>query len=129
MTIWKDAHATVEVVARKWILAVVEKLQKGPLRYTELLRQVDSGLSAKMFGETLRSMEHMGLIHRRLEAGVPPATEYRLTEKGREVAKLMVVLARWWRAYGHHFEQPRELGRRASATPEGSSSSLRPDSW
>lgn len=69
-------------VADKWTMLVLELLaEKGELRFTRISEGVP-GISQKMLTQTLRQMEHDGLLVRTVHPVIPPRVEYRLTDLG-----------------------------------------------
>ena len=46
-------------------------------------------------GETLRTLERDGLVHRDAQPVIPPRVDYSLTERGRELAALLLPLVEW----------------------------------
>ena len=81
-------------VGDKWSLAVVYRLGKGPLRFSELMRAVD-GISERMLTVTVRALERDGLLSRTVFAVVPPRVEYQLTDMGLSLLGTVGELFRW----------------------------------
>jgi len=69
-------------VGDKWSLLLIAVVESGPLRYTDLQRQVP-GISQRMLTLTLHQLREDGLITRTAYAEVPPRVEYSLTPLGR----------------------------------------------
>lgn len=84
----------LDLVASKWSMLVICTLGRGPSR-TGCLRRVVTGISQKVLTQTLRDLERNGVIHRIDHAEVPPHVEYRLTDTGRSLARLMKEMERW----------------------------------
>jgi len=76
-------------------------VEAGPLRYTDLQRQVP-GISQRMLTLTLRQLHEDGLITRTAYAEVPPRVEYSLTPLGRGLHEIVTSLIGW--ATDHHDE-------------------------
>jgi len=81
-------------VTGRWGGLVLMALQGGTLRYSELRARID-GISEKMLAQTLRDLEHDGLVLRRQHAEVPPRVDYTLTPGGIEVAQRVMSLISW----------------------------------
>ena len=67
---------------------------KKIMRYGEL-RHTLSDITSKMLTQTLRELEHDGLIHRQAYNEVPPKVEYCLTATGRQLIPFIDVLRVW----------------------------------
>jgi len=64
------------------------------LRYGELKRLL-TGITTKMLTQTLRELEHDGLVHRKVYLEVPPKVEYSLTPAGSELIPIIDHLRQW----------------------------------
>lgn len=84
----------LELLAEKWALLVIFRLNKKPHRTAELRREI-GGVSEKMLIQTLRKLERFGLVLRRDYAEVPPRVEYQLTELGLSLADPVRQVERW----------------------------------
>jgi DNA-binding HxlR family transcriptional regulator len=92
---------TLDRVGDKWSLLIIAVLESGPLRYTDLQRQVP-GISQRMLSLTLRQLQQDGLITRTAYAEVPPRVEYALAPLGRGLHEIVTRLIGW--AADHHDE-------------------------
>ncbi len=92
---------TLDRVGDKWSLLIIAVLEPGPLRYTDLQRQVP-GISQRMLSLTLRQLAEDGLITRAAYAEVPPRVEYTLAPLGRGLHEIATSLIGW--AADHHDE-------------------------
>jgi DNA-binding HxlR family transcriptional regulator len=88
-------------VGDKWSTLVVAVLEDGPLRYTDLHRQIP-GISQRMLTHTLHQLHDDGLITRTAYAEVPPRVEYALAPLGHGLHKIVKQLIDW--ATDHHDE-------------------------
>jgi len=59
------------------------------------LRRRAQGISEKMLAQTLKILEHDGLVHRDAHPVIPPHVDYSLTDRGRELAALLLPLVHW----------------------------------
>lgn len=92
-------QAVSDVLSRvgdKWTVLVVELLENGPMRFTELRRLIGN-ISQKMLTTTLCGLERDGLVTRTVYPTVPPRVEYELTDLGRELRVPVKTLAQWAR--------------------------------
>jgi DNA-binding HxlR family transcriptional regulator len=97
--ITKDYFCSIEVavdcISGKWKPTIVYYLKGGPLRFTELLRQIPRA-SRKVLAAQLRELEADGLVDRRpLEDEVPKGVEYSLTEAARTLLPVLQALHEW----------------------------------
>lgn len=81
-------HRVSDVLRCKWTLAVLEELDNGAARPSEILRALP-GLTSKVLNDRLRKLEHFGLVTRAIYAEVPPRVEYTLSERGRAMSDLV----------------------------------------
>ena len=84
----------LDSVGGRWSLLIVRELSLGPLRFSDLARDV-GGAPTDVLTKRLRDLEGDGIVVRR-ELPAPAATVvYRLTELGRGLERPMIELARW----------------------------------
>jgi len=97
----RTAHLglAVEVISDKWRISVLHQLLKGPVRTSQLQRNLQ-GVSAKVLTQTLRGLERDGIIYRDVSPGVPPRVEYRLTAIGEQLIAALDSLSFWSESYG-----------------------------
>ncbi|WTY52025.1 helix-turn-helix transcriptional regulator [Micromonospora sp. NBC_01412] len=86
-------------VGGKWSIGILVAASQGPVRFTELERQIE-GISRRMLTLTLRNLERDGLLHRRVYPTVPPKVEYTATPIALELYESLVALTSW--AERHH---------------------------
>lgn len=60
----------------------------GPQRFGQLRKQMPT-ISAKMLTERLRMLEEAKIVHREQESTIPPKVTYSLTERGRDLNKVL----------------------------------------
>jgi DNA-binding HxlR family transcriptional regulator len=87
-------QAAVGVLAAKWSVVVLARLDAGSSRFNELLRQID-GVSRRMLSATLRQLERDGLIERHVFARVPARVGYELSPAGQDLLAALAPLAGW----------------------------------
>jgi len=81
-------------VTSKWGVLVLVALSEGPQRWSELRRRAQ-GISEKMLAQTLKTLEADGFVHRDAQPVIPPRVDYSLTNRGRDLAALLVPLVDW----------------------------------
>ncbi|MEU9832667.1 helix-turn-helix domain-containing protein [Streptosporangium sp. NPDC048047] len=87
-------RSVLDRVGDKWSLILIGLLDKGPMRFTELLRTAP-GISRRMLSLTLRGLERDGLVKRVVFAEIPPRVEYEVTPFGRTLSEPVLTLTRW----------------------------------
>ncbi len=95
-------------IGERWSLLIVRELSLGPLRFSDIARNV-GGAPTDVVTKRLRDLESHGIVCRReLD---PPATgvAYELTELGRGLERPMLELGRW----GLNFEQVADIANLA----------------
>jgi DNA-binding HxlR family transcriptional regulator len=100
-------------VGDKWSMLVIATLEAGPLRYTDLQREVP-GISQRMLTLTVRQLQQDGLVTRTAYAEVPPRVEYALTPLGRSLHHIVTSLITW---VADHHSQIREHRAHTSTAP------------
>lgn len=86
--------AALSVITGKWKVQILNQLMNGPLRYSEIHRNI-IGLTEKMLSQQLRELEEDKIIHRTVYPEVPPRVEYTFTDLGKELATIFFALEKW----------------------------------
>src|ERR1700689_2201337 len=81
-------------ITSRWGVLILVALSTGTMRWGELRRWA-RGISEKMLAQTLRTLEADGLVLREQRPVVPPHVDYSLTDRGRELAALLLPLMEW----------------------------------
>ena len=93
----------LELLTRPWTLHILWALShNGPTRFGVLRKQVD-GISSRVLTERLRTLEGAGFVFRHYEQTIPPAVTYGITEKMKDIEKVLAQLeglARKWQGEG-----------------------------
>ena len=95
-----------QVVSRfgdKWSLLVLYTLGENPsgvMRFGEL-RNTMTDCSQKMLSATLKNLEAMNLVSRKVYPEVPPRVEYRLSETGLSLMPFITRLIGWAKEHFH----------------------------
>jgi DNA-binding HxlR family transcriptional regulator len=87
----REIARAADVLERRWLLQVIVAAHAGALRFNEFGEAV-VGISPRMLSARLRDLERAGLIQRIVIPSSPPGVEYRLTDRGRELAPLVAAL-------------------------------------
>jgi DNA-binding HxlR family transcriptional regulator len=94
-------HAA-QLVGQRWVPQIVWVLLGGPRRYS-VVRSAIPEISDTVLSDRLRDLESAGILTRVVTPSTPVLIEYSLTERGRELAKVIDGLAKWadrWAAVG-----------------------------
>ncbi len=85
---------TMNLIGTKWKPLILFHLLEGALR-SGILQKKIQGISNKMFTQTVRDLEKDGLIYRKVYPVVPPKVEYKLSDKGKSLEKILRSLDKW----------------------------------
>jgi DNA-binding HxlR family transcriptional regulator len=93
----------LELLTRPWTLHILWSLSNnGPMRFGVLKKNID-GISARVLTERLRTLEDAGFVFRHYEQTIPPAVTYGITERMKDIEKVLdqlETLARKWSSEG-----------------------------
>jgi DNA-binding HxlR family transcriptional regulator len=88
------SRTVLDHVSSKWGVLILVALSEGPQRWSELRRRTE-GISEKMLAQTLKTLEGDGFVRRDAQPVIPPRVDYSLTDRGRELAALLMPLVAW----------------------------------
>lgn len=116
---WQEDCAprrVLELFSTKWTSMVLHTLavrHDGTARSNALHRSLPA-VSKKMLIQTLRDMEHAGIVLRTEYPTVPPSVEYTLTPLGRQLVEPIELIYDWARRNAGALDalQPRATSRR-----------------
>lgn len=89
----------IEVLGRPWNCLILNVLQAGPLRFSELSAAAQ-GPGDKVLSARLKELESGGLLVREVDPGPPVRVSYALTNKGRGFGEVAGAIERWGRSLG-----------------------------
>jgi DNA-binding HxlR family transcriptional regulator len=79
----------MQILGRTWVPQIISRLgHYGRLRYNEIRRSI-GGISTASLSRSLAMLEGKGVVRREVENTTPPSVTYSLTEKGRELEKII----------------------------------------
>jgi len=84
----------MNLIGTKWKPLILFHLLEGGLR-SGILQKKISGISNKMFTQTVRDLEKDGLISRKVYPVVPPKVEYTLSTRGKSLEDILRSLDKW----------------------------------
>ncbi len=102
----------LEVLGRPWNALVLNVLQAGPLRFSEL-RERAQGPGDKVLSGRLKDLEARGLVFRHVDPGPPVRVSYELTDSGRAFGEVAHAIERWGRGLGSTPKVSRQPNRKA----------------
>jgi len=83
-----------DMLARRWTVLIVRMLLGEPRRFSEL-RAVVPGVSDRILSERLKELEGEGIVRRDVYPETPVRILYSLTEKGRDLDRVVEEIQRW----------------------------------
>jgi len=86
----------LEVLGRPWCALILNVLQQGSLRFSEI-RDRAQGPGDKILSGRLKELEARGLVLRKVGHGPPVQVTYELTESGRAFGDVAQSIERWGR--------------------------------
>jgi len=87
----EEVRRAADLLERRWTVSVIWASHSGAVRFGEFSQALGSIPSATLAAR-LVELEEAGVLERTLVAGRPPRTEYRLTERGRQLTGLLSAL-------------------------------------
>jgi|SRR5579884_920136 len=101
------SRQVLDLIADKWTALIFSLLERQPTRFNEMERAIE-GISHKMLTQTLRNLEHRGIVERKITPTVPPSVEYSLSPLGATLIPLMATLRQWAEEHMEEVEQARQ---------------------
>ena len=87
-------EATLDIVGGKWKVLILFYLMQGTVRFGEFQRLIPK-ITQRMLTLQLRELEEDGVIHREVYRQVPPKVEYSLTDFGKSLEPLLLLMRDW----------------------------------
>jgi DNA-binding HxlR family transcriptional regulator len=108
-------QCAIEVLGRPWTALLLNVLQAGPLRFSELAERA-RGPGDKVLSARLKDLEQRGLVQRTVDPGPPVKVSYELTTCGRAFEEVAVAIERWGRTMPAEAKQKRKPKKPARAS-------------
>jgi len=105
-------QTAVDVLARPWSALLLNALQPGPTRFSELAAAT-RGVTDKILSARLKELEARGLVVRSVDAGPPVRVAYELTEAGRAFDRVARAIETWGQTLEAPARHERSARRRA----------------
>lgn len=93
-----SVEATLEVIGGKWKGVILYHLLQETKRFNELRRLVPN-VTQRMLTLQLRELEEDGVVQRKIYQQIPPRVDYSLTEFGRSLEPLLLLMRDWGDQY------------------------------
>jgi DNA-binding HxlR family transcriptional regulator len=87
-------EAAFEILGKRWTGLIIRSLLNGAKRFSDI-QEIIPNLSARMLTERFKELEEYGIITRKVYPEMPVRIEYELTEKGKELEKVMDEIQKW----------------------------------
>jgi DNA-binding HxlR family transcriptional regulator len=87
-------NRALERIGDRWSLLIIDSLQGGPLRFSDLSERV-TGIAPNILSSRLSRLEGEGVIVSSPYSERPPRHVYELTGAGRDLAGALRLLAHW----------------------------------
>ncbi|WHT17950.1 helix-turn-helix domain-containing protein [Crossiella sp. CA-258035] len=113
----------MEVLGRRWTGAIVRAMLAGRTRFSELTETIPD-LTDRLLSIRLKELESEGIVTRHVEPTRPVRIEYRLTDKGRELADVVTLLGDW--AHRHSTPEQKAAYAAAKAAESAESAATEP---
>lgn len=84
----------MDFIRGKWKAILLCHLYSEPKRFLELQR-ITKGISQKVLNEKLKELENDELVTKTIYPEIPPKVEYYLTDKGKELTKIIKEIEDW----------------------------------
>lgn len=82
----------LKYVGKKWSIELIKDMFFGMSHFNEFL-QANPDLSAKVLSQRLKELEKNGIVEKKVISVTPLSIEYRLTDKGKALNKVIYELA------------------------------------
>ena len=83
-----------DLIGKRWNPQVVRALQTGSTRFGDIKGAIPQ-ISDALLSDRLKELEAEDIITRDVTPSTPVLIEYHLTQRGRDLTKVMDELARW----------------------------------
>ncbi|WBW49549.1 helix-turn-helix domain-containing protein [Peptoniphilus equinus] len=83
-----------ELLGKRWTGLIIRTLLGGKKRFSDVAAAIPH-LSARMLTERFKELEKQGVVERKVYSETPVRIEYELTEKGRDLSKVMDEIQIW----------------------------------
>ncbi|MED4241006.1 winged helix-turn-helix transcriptional regulator [Priestia megaterium] len=101
-------ETTLDVIGGKWKGIILYHLIDGKKRFNEF-RRLYPGITQRMLTLQLRELERDGIVHREIYKEIPPKVEYSLTEFGRSLEPIILLMKDWGEKHKNRINDVRTM--------------------
>ena len=89
----EEVARAADLLGRRWVLAILYAAEQGgAVRFNEF-KQVLEGIPPRTLAQRLVELEEAGVLERRVVDARPPRVEYRLTDEGLRLKRVVDAVA------------------------------------
>ena len=85
-------EVTLNIIGNKWSIQIIRDLFRGKTRFSEFL-EANPQISTKMLSLRLKELQKTDIIEKTFKSTTPVLIEYSLTQKGKNLNKILFQLA------------------------------------
>lgn len=111
-----SVEVALDVISGKWKGVILFHLLKGTRRFNELRRLLPD-VTQRMLTLQLRELEEDGVVQRKIFQEIPPHVEYSLTEFGRTLEPVLLLMRDWGDLYTAKLTEQRISAQEAKREP------------
>lgn len=97
-------YPDLQQLTKKWSMLIIKDIFFGNHRFSDFLDK-NPNLSSKVLSEQLRNLEETGFIEKKIISVTPLKVEYILTQKGRDLNKLLYELMVFAKKHSCHLKK------------------------
>lgn len=86
------------IMGNKWTALIILELANGPKRFSSIESNL-KGISPRTLAQRLDFLKEKDIISKQSFNEVPPRVEYTLTDKGKDLIKILKSMAEWGNKY------------------------------
>lgn len=83
-----------ELLGKRWTGLIIRTLLNNQKRFSDISSAIPN-MSARMLTERFKELENHGIVTRTVYPETPVRIEYELTEKGKDLGKVMDQIQEW----------------------------------
>ncbi|NJN82399.1 MAG: helix-turn-helix transcriptional regulator [Caldilineaceae bacterium] len=88
-------EVAARIIGQKWTLQIVHTLLAAEAMRFCGLQEALGGVNPSTLSSRLKMLEEEGLVHRLQISDIPPHVEYRLTQMGHDLERVIGEISRW----------------------------------